>query len=714
MVYSLDRNHKSPLHVLLNGHGSQSQIPISTQIKMISTDTFSLYPLHLALQYGASIEVLNALIAMNPPSLLKRNEQGCTPLHYVFLISDKACQSISMIKSLLTTPGENAARLKDSEDRLPLHIAAERGAEAAILALLIEANTDGCYRQNKDGDLPVHLLIRSGNANSTTVEMLLAPIVDSETICSIQGSKGLELPLHIAAEYNCSYKVIERLLLSYGEAASIPRKRSGAGEPMFAIDIFEMNRKKEFTNEVYQSKYTPGSTNQLGCIERSYSGLTQVTIATAEVVQIDMQKADFDLRSDLIFVFNPVAPTMGSEANPYRKDVYRINRLQSLIQREAISCADYRTVDNETNMSEMSQFAWSFFCTFENPSDPSDEYSDVVRQILRGLPNQAIKILSKVRNPFLPSAGKLQVIDCATSKCKRILSSSLLFAGRFAWAPENAVKHKSEDSLILPAVDYGVEEAYRRFISTFRKEEEVKDIDDVASCHSGIIGQKQSFGDDCKTLFIDFARKLDFDEDEANDEYERLLSASHTEPSNSLRDLNTKDERKEISLEMFRQFCDAHRVDSIGLRKVAIKFMKHRTQFLKEKVSRSRIKITKADCCVFPIIEDYDVDRAEKAEGTQNGSIKSVDVSLESLKTISGDCKDSIFSMDVLENNILGQKFASFRYAIVLPLGDKDLAHVMLHEYRDGVETRNLLLQIGLAVQVLHNGGKLECFFFVY
>ena len=680
------------------------------------TDSSSTIPLHLALKLGASVEILNALISMNPSSLLKRNEEGCTPLHYVFLVSDEITPSLGVVKSLLTTPGENATRLKDSADRLPLHIAAERGANAVLLELLIEANTDGCYRKNRDGDLPIHLLIRSGKATHVTVEMLLTPIVDSQTICGVPGSQGLELPLHIAAEYNCSYKIMESLLLSNVGAASIPRRRSDTNghpsPPMYALDIFEANRKKDSIHNHIQKV---GNSRSVA-LYRSYSGLTQNSDVTEEVVKVEMERADFDLRSDLIFVFFPFIPTMGGSGDAYRKDINRIKRLQNLIRTEARNCGDYPTPNNEAHISEMAQFAWSFFCTFEDPSDPNDEYSGVIGQILKGLSKPIVQILSAVRNPFSSPVPNMPIIDCATAKCKRLISSRLLFVGRFTLDPSNMILHKSEDSLILAAIDHGMEEAFKRFVATFKKEEEIKDIDDIASYNSGNISHMLSFGDDAQSLFVDFAVKLGFDEDAANNEYERLVSGTQGEQASITAEFQTKNERKEMTLEVFRQFCDSHRVDNSGLRGVIIKFMKNRTQFLREKVARARLNTSETDWCIFPIIEDYDVDRAEGVTQTLDTSTDSYDdqewiMNFGRTNWTCCDSKDSIYAMDVIENNVSGHDFSSFKYALVLPCGDKNLSDVLLHEDLDGVRIRDLLQKVGAAVSELHDGREFKISF---
>jgi len=716
VVHSIDRYNRTPLHILLSRKSNSSQIPMSTQVSMIlEKDASNSVPLHLALKYGASVEVLNALIEANPSSLLTKDEQGCTPLHYVFLISDEIIPTLSVVRTLLTTPGENAARIKDSVDRLPLHIAAQIGANDAILELLLDANADGCYRKNRDGDLPIHLLVRSDKATASSVEILLAPIIDSETICGIPGSQGLNLPLHIAAEYNCSYKILEGLLLSYGEAASIPRRISRADgqsmPPLFALDIFEANRKSTIDPvRRNESQRTLQSTSLISYGEQSINSET-----TQEAVRSDMETADFDLRSDLIFVFYPVVPAMGSESKAYRRDNNRISRLESLIRREAINCSEYRKVNHESSMSEMTQLAWSFFCTFENPKDPSDEYSKSVGNILKGLPNSVVQLLADVRNPFSTPITHMVVTACATAKCKRLITSRLLFVGRFVLDHSNVALHESYDSLIIAAKDHGMEEAYRRFIMTFKKEEDITDIDDLASHHSGTIGQMSSFGEDAQSMFVDFALKLGIDEDSANTEYERLVLGVYGNDMDTSDYLNhsnhskEKYERKEITLDMFRKFCDYHRVDSSGVRDVVIKFMKHRIQFLREKVVRARLNSSKAKWCILPIIEDYDTDRVEQIDDNDISVDETNDECYTLLPNFGmrswtyGDSKDSMYANDVIENNTSSYDLSSFKYGLVLPRGDRDLADVLLHEQLKNREIKDMLLNVGTALKDLHN-----------
>ena len=68
--------------------------------------------LHDALKNDISVEDLSDLIADNPSSLLEVDNDGRTPLHQKNFL-DKP-PSLSIMKTLLTSPGENATKLKDS------------------------------------------------------------------------------------------------------------------------------------------------------------------------------------------------------------------------------------------------------------------------------------------------------------------------------------------------------------------------------------------------------------------------------------------------------------------------------------------------------------------------------------------------------------------------------------------------------------------------
>ena len=259
----------------------------------------------------------------------------------------------------------------------------------------MEAYADGCYRLNKDGDLPLHLLVRSGFATTASVELLIRPILDNETICRIPGSQGTLLPLHAAVEYNCSYKVFESLLLTYGEAASVPREilSEGKSSPknLFAMDIFEQMKCK-IVAHISKTLNKAEAAEDFG-LEKSWA---------REAAQFDIAVADLNLKSDLLFVFNPTLPPMkesDSTLIPYCKDSSRIKRIINHIRREAMACVERYKAGVETELSDLARLGWYFFCTFSN-EDPADNYTEAVAMILKGLSRPIVQVLQNcISNP---------------------------------------------------------------------------------------------------------------------------------------------------------------------------------------------------------------------------------------------------------------------------------------------------------------------------
>ena len=634
--------------------------------------------LHFALQSRVSTDVLEALITSNPSLLLETDSKGRTPLHSLFLLAEEEPPSLSTVQLLLGIPGENATRLKDRDYKVPLHLAAEIGSSDAILELLVNVYPDGCYRHTKDGDIPVHLLVRSGKATSSSIELLLRPIMDSETICSLGGSDGVNLSLHIASEYNCSYEVLERLLLAYGAAASIPMQKGDSDDELYALDIFERNR-------IIKYQTSPGRSTS----SHRTLGAESMRGFSEDAACYDMKEADFNLRSDLIFVHYPVTPVL------HRKDKNRIKRLRNLIRREALECSERRNVDSSGRMSIMAKLAWCFLCTFENGEHPGDHYAADVGIILKSLKIPAVKLLASITNPF-SSPPHLLLSDCATTKCKHLITSRLLFVGRYVFS-EDSVMHKSDDSFVVRVKDHGAIDAYHKIVSTLKKEK-LSDIDDLESVDDGSIVHTLSNDEDedIASRFLCFAAKLGLDGDIARQELSRLAATSQ----DGIKDNDACSGK--LTLIVFHSFCSMYGIHHDGIRSVVIKFMKHRTQFLREKVTRARLNVSRSVSFVLPVLEDYDVDRAE------NDDNESADETVDRNSWTLPNRKDNVFALDLQEMNSLGHDFSSFKYALVLPQGEKDLRDLLMHEEIGLWEIRELTHKIGIALRELHERRKYD------
>jgi len=110
-------------------------------------------PIHLALQYNAPYDAIDALLNENPTSCRHKDWQGCHPLH----VAVKHNLELNVINRLLQS--HNAACLnQDMEGRTPLHYAA-MNSNPGMIRTLVQANKQAGIIEDKDGRLPVHLLL---------------------------------------------------------------------------------------------------------------------------------------------------------------------------------------------------------------------------------------------------------------------------------------------------------------------------------------------------------------------------------------------------------------------------------------------------------------------------------------------------------------------------------------------------------------------------
>lgn len=148
LVYACDYNGHNPLHVLLSEGGNPSNL--ADQLGALVAAGFgSNLPIHYALKVGALERTLRCLVEAAPTALLDMDGERRTPLHVAF--DSPRMPYLGIVQALLTNPGVNASQLKDSRGKLPIHVAAERGAGEALLRVLVDAYADGCYRLTGKG-----------------------------------------------------------------------------------------------------------------------------------------------------------------------------------------------------------------------------------------------------------------------------------------------------------------------------------------------------------------------------------------------------------------------------------------------------------------------------------------------------------------------------------------------------------------------------------
>ena len=649
-------------------------------------NNYDSYFLSYGINCGVSIQVLLKIISLNPTALVVQDETGRTPLHTALLQEPKNI-SIELVKALLiTAPGENACRLKDSTGQLPIHIAAKSGMNKEILQALVTYYADGCYRQNSDGDLPLHLLERSGKADATSLELLIRPFMGNDSICQVEGSHGCDLPLHIAARYRCSFEVLEKLLRTYSDAAKRPCMRDGF-EGESAINMFERGRKE---------------------IIQRFDVSANVSV-NEEIVN------DFNRCSDLLFIYDPMceAPddnierlrknTVGSEITnsstkassiiPYRKDKHRISRITKLIVEEAQGLADRPSFDGDNNarLNDTVKLAWIWMTTYEN--DENDEsYYDVVEYIARNLSSPALKILATIE------WNGQQIKDCALPRCKEVIINRIRFVGRYEWCALDFPLHKSDTCLIMRAKDYHAVEEYEKM----RKILEDNLTLSVHEDHDRVGGDDVGIPFD---QFLDFCNVLGLSEQVARQQLKINQEYNNDNGLNGIRKLRASfglgcieevseeqfeeddeewfmEEKPVVNAAAFEDFCKFNGIDNEGVRRVVIKFMLYKKQFRREKMSREQIKYNGSGWPVVPILEEYNATRKKHSR------------------------KDAQYANDIRDQDESTYDMFRYKYALVLMGADRDLGEILTHESPGILEIREYMMQVGMALKILHNHCK--------
>lgn len=586
LVYSVDYNGNNPLHVLISEGDNPSNL--MRQIEVLIDAGFGSSkklrasgnsPIFYALKVGAPQRTLELLIDAQPAALLDTNNDKMTPLHAAF--NRSRVPSFGLVKALLAHSGVNACHLKDSSGRLPLHMAAEMGASESLLRLLVDAYPDSCYRRTDEGDLPVHLLVRSGGATQVSIELLLRPIMESHSVCTYGGSRefGLNLPLHIAAAYNCSFDILQHLLSSYGDAASIrrqlPKARTKNDEkqhtstPEFALAILEEARGKSKTT---------------GPIAKDKA----------------IKEEDFNRRSDLIFTYYPDAPKTELPYLPsfYRDEKDRIERLKNMIRKEAVNCTISGIEDHTASVTEMTRLAWCWMCT-------GDDYAGLVSGVLKGLPVDVVHFLMSIENPNSEPTANIPIKECSAPLSKVVMQSRVSFLGRYIFDPMDPPLHKTETSIVMKAKDIGAMEKYLHIQNILSDSD--PDIDDYSHSCGSVYGIKRNAIE--LHTFTRFCEKLGLDKSRSAEEAERILLDLYEKDDISVM---SQDAESEVTLKrigvkkvVFDAFCKLHGVDNNGCRVVAVKVMKSRRAYELELQCR---EILRGNDNIVPLFHEFSLE----------------------------------------------------------------------------------------------------------
>lgn len=127
-------------------------------------------PLHYSCERKPPVEVVKKMIDANSVAILTRSMPGgCLPLHI-------ACTwgaTPDVIKALLAADA-GSARVKDELGNIPLHSACFSGASIQVIELLLKADTKSLLTRNHQGSRPLDISKRLRHDNRSAVMDLLS------------------------------------------------------------------------------------------------------------------------------------------------------------------------------------------------------------------------------------------------------------------------------------------------------------------------------------------------------------------------------------------------------------------------------------------------------------------------------------------------------------------------------------------------------------
>jgi len=383
----------------------------------IPAETFDLYnklPIHYAAEYGASFDVMKALIECCPQCLSGVDNEGRTPLHlsFKYSIQDPATlvdpirgfPSREEVELLL---GDDSSVLwtADESDYIPLHYAVSNidNCSMKVLEMLITADVNSVVAQTKAGMTPLQLAIQKSTERKITVPLvkLLLGIsldgkecIDEEFEVTRMLSSEDMLPLHFACQNheNVPMETLELLLERCPNAAAAEALERGC-----PLQLLEANRKN---------------------------------IKEKKEIKIFNQKSDF------IFAYNP-------NIIPYRTEMDRLKRFEEKIVSELSR--------RNSSLSEETKAVWIWMCKFPEEDDKEVLYPALIEGILESISDVgSAKMLACIQTTT-KDGEEIPLHRAVSPTTAEVLSPYLRFVDRYDIKTDEI--NESTSSMVLKAQD---------------------------------------------------------------------------------------------------------------------------------------------------------------------------------------------------------------------------------------------------------------------
>jgi ankyrin repeat protein len=169
-------------------------------------------PLHVALVYGQTNDMVRTLLKANPAACAVPAERGSFPLHLVL----NPHFPVTVVKEILKEHPK-AVFEANNEGLTPLHLACTRGSVECV-ELILKANPAAAAMYARNRGLPLHVAASAGalgrldpKSASEICQALVHAFPDAATRVDEEG----RLPIHLAAESETGKEVIETLYIAF-------------------------------------------------------------------------------------------------------------------------------------------------------------------------------------------------------------------------------------------------------------------------------------------------------------------------------------------------------------------------------------------------------------------------------------------------------------------------------------------------------------------
>lgn len=473
---------------------------------------------------------------------------------------------------------EIPAETFDLYNKLPIHYAAEYGANVDVMRALIKACPQCLSGVDDEGRTPLHLSFKFSIQDPAT---LVDPIRDFPCLDEVEVLLGDDdavlwttdendyIPLHYAVSNidHCHLNVLEKIISTdfntvvaqtKGGMTALHLALLKSTERAITVDIAQLllgisPDGKEWIEEEFEG------TRMLSCTEmlplhvacQNFENVPLETLqlllercpsaAAAEALEggyplqvleshrtIIKNKTDLDVfnkKSDLLFAYHP-------NILPYRTDRERLKRFEEKIVSEL-------SVKNAT-LSEETKSIWTWMCMFPADADKEFVFPNIVSQILENVRDAGSKKVLACIMISKDNAEDIPLYEAVSPLVRAVLSPYLRFVDRYEMKKEGSVE--SESTMVIKAYDstYSDEDERSNVVITFysNRDEFWQEVDihtklkktaDQEGLNSPAIAIIQTFDLDRMGTSLETADDMKFSRDvtQYNDMYANISGYSY-------------------------------------------------------------------------------------------------------------------------------------------------------------------------------------------